>query len=212
MDDHTSHSKVKVSPTKKASSLKESHHISATNRDPVTVKSPSAKLDVDKRISAQLETRKIRSKMQSSQISFASTTHDSKNQRPKTNIHRKNDTQVPASSKSISKSINQVNSSPNKSNTVDSSTIKETKKISHDERVVGGSKNVSAIFGNKIDECSSLSAVLVKQARQSGQLNLSNRGISSIPDKVYRINDLDEEEQKNMKKGLSLDRVGIIKL
>ena len=80
-------------------------------------------------------------------------------------------------------------------------------RTSYDERPVGGAKNVSAMFGNKMEENSSLPPVMIKQARQSGQLNLSNRNISQIPDKVWRINELDEEEEKRLKKGLSIDRV-----
>ena len=81
-------------------------------------------------------------------------------------------------------------------------------KTSHDERVVGSSANVTAVFGTKeLDDSSILSAVLVKQARQSGQLNLSNRNLSSVPSRVWRINEPDEDEQKRMKKGLSIDRV-----
>ena len=81
-------------------------------------------------------------------------------------------------------------------------------KTSHDERIVGSSANVTAVFGTKeLDDSSILSAVLVKQARQSGQLNLSNRNLSSVPSRVWRINEPDEDEQKQIKKGLSIDRV-----
>ena len=80
-------------------------------------------------------------------------------------------------------------------------------RASHDEKHVGAAKNVSAIFGSKMEETTSLPPVMIKQARQSGQLNLSNRNLSEIPEKVWRINDPDEEEEKRMKKGLSIDRV-----
>jgi len=39
---------------------------------------------------------------------------------------------------------------------------------------------------------------LVKQARQSGQLNLSNRGLTMVPDKVWNIAELDKEEEKTL--------------
>lgn len=39
---------------------------------------------------------------------------------------------------------------------------------------------------------------LVKQARQSGQLNLSNRGMAMVPDKVWNIAELDKEEAKTL--------------
>lgn len=38
----------------------------------------------------------------------------------------------------------------------------------------------------------------VKQARQSGQLNLSNRGLTMVPDKVWNIAELDKEEEKTL--------------
>jgi len=39
---------------------------------------------------------------------------------------------------------------------------------------------------------------LVKQARQSGQLNLSNRGMAVVPDKVWNIAEMDKEEAKTL--------------
>jgi len=39
---------------------------------------------------------------------------------------------------------------------------------------------------------------LVKQARKSGQLNLSNRGLTMVPDKVWNISEFDKEEQKTL--------------
>ena len=37
---------------------------------------------------------------------------------------------------------------------------------------------------------------MIKQARKSGQLNLSNRGMVSVPDRVWTILELDQEETK----------------
>ena len=48
---------------------------------------------------------------------------------------------------------------------------------------------------------------IIQQARKTGQLNLSNRGLVAVPEKVWIINELDGEEQKNVTKGLSMDRV-----
>ena len=90
---------------------------------------------------------------------------------------------------------------------VNTTSSRRPKVMQHDDKPVGGSPNISAVFGGKIEDSAELSAVLVKQARQSGQLNLSNRNLSSIPDRVWKINDPDEDEQKSRKKGLSLDRV-----
>ena len=37
---------------------------------------------------------------------------------------------------------------------------------------------------------------MIKQARKSGQLNLSNRGMINVPDRVWTILELDQEETK----------------
>ena len=114
------------------------------------------------------------------------------------------DQQVPdRTSKQVTKPLN-----PNKiTQPVNTMSSRRPKVMQHDDKPVGGSPNISAVFGGKIEDATELSAVLVKQARQSGQLNLSNRNLSSIPDRVWKINDPDEDEQKSRKKGLSLDRV-----
>ena len=46
---------------------------------------------------------------------------------------------------------------------------------------------------------------MIKAARASGQLNLSNRGLQSVPDKVWRLNDPDEDDKS--KRGFSTDVV-----
>jgi len=45
---------------------------------------------------------------------------------------------------------------------------------------------------------------LVKQARSSGQLNLSNRGLVAVPTKVWTIGELDKEEQRKVSQ-ISMD-------
>ena len=37
---------------------------------------------------------------------------------------------------------------------------------------------------------------MVKQARRSGQLNLSNRGLVTVPERVWTLLELDQEETK----------------
>ena len=108
----------------------------------------------------------------------------------------------------IPKKIPQTKSSHSRFNPRNFANSKVDKMAPYDERPVGGAKNVSAVFGSKTEEVSSLPPVMIKQARQSGQLNLSNRNLSQIPDKVWKINEPDEEEEKRLKKGLSIDRVG----
>ena len=46
---------------------------------------------------------------------------------------------------------------------------------------------------------------MVKQARRSGQLNLSNRGLASVPDKVWTLMELDTEEMKSMVTSVTMD-------
>ena len=46
---------------------------------------------------------------------------------------------------------------------------------------------------------------MIKQARRSGQLNLSNRGLVSVPDKVWSLMELDPQEMKSMVTSVSMD-------
>ena len=39
---------------------------------------------------------------------------------------------------------------------------------------------------------------LVRQARQSGQLNLSNRGLAGVPERVWSLGEPDKEEQQQL--------------
>ena len=175
--------------------------------DPIVVKAPSAVLDTsetnDKSKNSQPEvqnlarTSKISKDHQKSTLGAV----NSSNFR-RTTVGK--DQQVPdRTSKQVTKPLN-----PNKiTQPVNTMSSRRPKVMQHDDKPVGGSPNISAVFGGKIEDATELSAVLVKQARQSGQLNLSNRNLSSIPDRVWKINDPDEDEQKSRKKGLSLDRV-----
>lgn len=55
--------------------------------------------------------------------------------------------------------------------------------------------------GRGNEDKNDVSAALLRQARRSGQLNLSNRGLTEVPQKVWRINiDVPEEA-----KSVSLD-------
>ena len=47
-----------------------------------------------------------------------------------------------------------------------------------------------------------VSDTILRQARKSGQLNLSNRGLSEIPEKVWRLN---IDTPAEMSKGVSFD-------
>ena len=46
---------------------------------------------------------------------------------------------------------------------------------------------------------------MVKQARASGQLNLSNRGLVAVPAKVWTIGELDADEQRKVSQ-VSMDQ------
>ncbi|XP_054720197.1 LOW QUALITY PROTEIN: leucine-rich repeat-containing protein 40-like [Uloborus diversus] len=63
-------------------------------------------------------------------------------------------------------------------------------------------ENVDSIFFQQLKEAS-LHPRIIKQARQSGTLNLSNRGISEMPDVVWNLNKLSAEETKAL--SLSLE-------
>ncbi|XP_023341290.1 leucine-rich repeat-containing protein 40 [Eurytemora carolleeae] len=56
-----------------------------------------------------------------------------------------------------------------------------------------------------LQEGDDLHPQLVKQARSSGQLNLSNRGLVCVPDKVWTLMELTKEEEETLRKGVSLE-------
>jgi Leucine-rich repeat (LRR) protein len=62
--------------------------------------------------------------------------------------------------------------------------------------------NMTALFHDEVDT-TSLSNALVKNARASGVLNLSGRNLINVPMKVWRINELDENERSSV--SVSLD-------
>ena len=67
---------------------------------------------------------------------------------------------------------------------------------------------MAAIFNEKVDENIEISDKLLQNAMQSGQLNLSARGLSKIPANVYNINFLEDEQTKNTRKhGFCFDHV-----
>uniref|UniRef100_V9IBX9 Leucine-rich repeat-containing protein 40 n=1 Tax=Apis cerana TaxID=7461 RepID=V9IBX9_APICE len=58
----------------------------------------------------------------------------------------------------------------------------------------------SAVFKKrtKNDDNAELSEVIIISARKNGNLNLSSRGLFTVPDRVWTINDLTEEEIRNL--------------
>ncbi|EFN80907.1 Leucine-rich repeat-containing protein 40 [Harpegnathos saltator] len=50
----------------------------------------------------------------------------------------------------------------------------------------------------KNDDDAELSKSAIISARKTGRLNLSSRGLSSVPDRVWSINELTEEELRNL--------------
>ena len=175
--------------------------------DPIVVKAPSAVLDTTetnvKSKTSQPEAQKLPRTNRISRDHPNSTLGAVNSSNFKRTTLGK-DQQVPdRTSKQVTKPLN-----PNKiTQPVNTMSSRRPKAMQHDDKPVGGSPNISAVFGGKIEDSTELSAVLVKQARQSGQLNLSNRNLSFIPERVWKINDPDEDEQRSRKKGLSLDRV-----
>ncbi|XP_063230366.1 leucine-rich repeat-containing protein 40-like [Bacillus rossius redtenbacheri] len=67
-------------------------------------------------------------------------------------------------------------------------------------------RRINPVFHTQTEDADSkvLSQHMIKQARKSGTLNLSGRGLGSVPAKVWRLNDLDEAEAKTLE--VSLDR------
>ncbi|XP_069988037.1 leucine-rich repeat-containing protein 40-like isoform X3 [Penaeus vannamei] len=66
-----------------------------------------------------------------------------------------------------------------------------------------GFANVGSVFDEAKSE--ELHPQIIKMARRSGQLNLSNRGMHEVPDKVYHIHEMDADEAKKMMMGMSMD-------
>ena len=52
----------------------------------------------------------------------------------------------------------------------------------------GGRGRPGGMFGATANKTDEVSDSLLRQARKSGQLNISGRGLSKVPDKVWRIN------------------------
>ncbi|KAG8197757.1 hypothetical protein JTE90_006803 [Oedothorax gibbosus] len=70
------------------------------------------------------------------------------------------------------------------------------------QRQNAGKVNTESCFFRQLKEAS-LHPRVIKQARQSGVLNLSNRGISEMPDLVWNVTSLTAEESKEL--SVSLD-------
>lgn len=62
-------------------------------------------------------------------------------------------------------------------------------------------RQLNPAFGDRgrgNEDTNDVSAALLRQARRSGQLNLSNRGLTEVPQKVWRINADVPEEAKSV--------------
>ena len=73
---------------------------------------------------------------------------------------------------------------------------------------VGADNGASAIFSPATNE--PLHAKILQSARASGALNLSGRGLVEIPEKLYTINEPDEDASP--KKGFNIDKVSSTRL
>lgn len=65
-----------------------------------------------------------------------------------------------------------------------------------------GSNGSEAIFHTSDSSKEQIPDEVIRRARLSGQLKYNNKNLSVIPDRVYRINDLDEQERKNINHNL----------
>ena len=73
-----------------------------------------------------------------------------------------------------------------------------------DGPMVSGFGASGALF--QVQGTEELHPQVIKMARKSGQLNLTNRGMKEIPVKVYHINELDNDETRQI--SLSMDNTG----
>ncbi|XP_045582047.2 leucine-rich repeat-containing protein 40 [Procambarus clarkii] len=69
--------------------------------------------------------------------------------------------------------------------------------------VMQGFANVGSVFDTAKGE--ELHPQIIRMARKSGQLNLSNRGMIEVPDKVYHIHEMDGEEAKKLTMSMTMD-------
>lgn len=65
-----------------------------------------------------------------------------------------------------------------------------------------GSRGSEAIFHPSDLSKEEIPEEVIRRARISGQLKYNNKNLSVIPDRVYKINDLDEQERKNINHSL----------
>lgn len=64
-----------------------------------------------------------------------------------------------------------------------------------------GGGRAGGVFGTTAGKSDEVSEAVLRQARKSGQLNLNGRGLISVPDKVWRLN----QELPSEAKSVSLD-------
>ncbi|KAK4296726.1 hypothetical protein Pmani_030804 [Petrolisthes manimaculis] len=83
------------------------------------------------------------------------------------------------------------------------SSIKARIRVRGGRPMMRGFANVGAVFGESKGE--PLHPQIIRMARKSGQLNLSNKGLVEVPDKVYHIHEIDSDEAKKMTMTMSMD-------
>ena len=70
--------------------------------------------------------------------------------------------------------------------------------------------SASSVFHQNTGQNDTIHPKILQGARRTGQLNLSGRGLVIVPERVWKITELDEEEQaKANNKGFSMDAVRI---
>ncbi|XP_042212367.1 leucine-rich repeat-containing protein 40-like isoform X2 [Homarus americanus] len=83
------------------------------------------------------------------------------------------------------------------------SSVRARIRVRRGRPVMQGFANVGGVFD--VAKGEELHPQLIRMARKSGQLNLSNRGMAEVPDKVYHIHEMDAEEAKKLTMGMTMD-------
>ncbi|XP_053645122.1 leucine-rich repeat-containing protein 40 isoform X1 [Cherax quadricarinatus] len=83
------------------------------------------------------------------------------------------------------------------------SSVRARIRVRRGRPVMQGFANVGGVFD--VAKSEDIHPQILKMARKSGQLNLSNRGMVEVPDKVYHIHEMDAEEAKKLTMNMTMD-------
>lgn len=93
-----------------------------------------------------------------------------------------------------------------------SSALLAAKKAARD-RLKQEESSASSVFHKNTGQDDTIHPKILQAARSTGQLNLSGRGLVIVPERVWKITELDKEEEAKVKnKGFSMDAVSVVEL